>query len=799
MSFPNERPLSAPLGDLRSLKPDFQDEGQQSLAGEDSGGLPPPTDSTGFIGNSQQHFPAAVGPPEQPLSPLDVVNGHDSDDRTNNRSSNNIWSKTVKQLHLSEALILLETTSIYEARCQMAAQRADVLILTNSDALLIGILTNKDIAKRVSAYEIDLVNTPVSKVMTKNPIFMLSDTLVVEAMKSIVQERFRQLPVIENGKVIGLVHLLLCLFDEMKNTESEGENYDKVVEAAVHSVTHRGLTVNLLPRDYSIVLPETKTIYEACCEMIANCVDVVVITGPNELFSGLLTTNDIVSRIIPCGFDIVNTPVSKVMKKKPIFVSYDFLPKKILSKIVLGQGTQLLVSVRSEDDGFIYRSLSLRGGTVLPTIQTIAPPRHPKESTEPLLGVNSKVDWDETHGPGLTRYVRMSNSPYPHNHSSDKLVAPPPQHTDVRPSEQSSDPLSGVNNNDEWDETDAPGFTPFAHSKISPYPNNLVAPQQQHTDLGFPDESSNLLLAVNGKSYDLTNNKSPTNIQLSVEEKTMNQMGLSEVLIVPQTITIYEACCQMVAHRADVVVVTDSNELLTGILTNKDIVKRVISCKMDSVNTPVSQVMSKYPSCVMFDTLFVDALKKLKHKSVTQLPVIQKNGKVIGLFYEMEASVTAKYEKVTGSRRGLKVKQFPLEHTLMVPETTTIYEVYCRMAAEKVEVVVLIDSNAILKGILTKKDIIALAIPSMIDLVNTSVSKLMKKNTMFVSSDTLPVKSMQEIMQDVYLDLLVIENGEDKKLLYMPLKISIEFDDDEDGLYAISDSEDDDIKALNKF
>lgn len=49
----------------------------------------------------------------------------------------------MKQLPLSEALIVLETTSIYEARCQMAAQRVDVLILTNSDGLLTGILTNK--------------------------------------------------------------------------------------------------------------------------------------------------------------------------------------------------------------------------------------------------------------------------------------------------------------------------------------------------------------------------------------------------------------------------------------------------------------------------------------------------------------------------------------------------------------------------------------------------------------------------------------------------------------------------------
>ncbi|XP_052622160.1 CBS domain-containing protein CBSCBSPB5 [Lactuca sativa] len=186
-------------------------------------------------------------------------------------------------------------------------------------------------------------------------------------------------------------------------------------------------------------------------------------------------------------------------------------------------------------------------------------------------------------------------------------------------------------------------------------------------------------------------------------------MGISEALILSQTTTIYEACCAMALHRADVLVVTNSNELLTGILTNKDIVKTVIASEIDLLNTPVSKVMSNNPSCVMFDTLFVDTLKKMEYKGFTQLPVIQKNGKVTGLFYNTGVSTMTYYEKVLevaaqgSAPRGLKMKQMPLEHALMVPETTTIYEACCRMAVGKFEVVVLTDSDGLLMGILTKK------------------------------------------------------------------------------------------------
>lgn len=49
----------------------------------------------------------------------------------------------------------------------------------------------KDIATRVVARELNLDETPVSKVMTRNPVFVLSDTLAVEALQKMVQGSYR--------------------------------------------------------------------------------------------------------------------------------------------------------------------------------------------------------------------------------------------------------------------------------------------------------------------------------------------------------------------------------------------------------------------------------------------------------------------------------------------------------------------------------------------------------------------------------------------------------------------------------
>lgn len=45
----------------------------------------------------------------------------------------------------------------------------------------------KDIATRVIARDVNIEETPVSKVMTRNPVFVLSDSLAVEALQKMVQ------------------------------------------------------------------------------------------------------------------------------------------------------------------------------------------------------------------------------------------------------------------------------------------------------------------------------------------------------------------------------------------------------------------------------------------------------------------------------------------------------------------------------------------------------------------------------------------------------------------------------------
>ncbi|KAJ0548278.1 putative CBS domain-containing protein CBSCBSPB [Helianthus annuus] len=251
--------------------------------------------------------------------------------------------RTVKKLRLSRALTVPETTSIYEACCRMAARRVDALLLTDSKALLSGIVTDKDISTKVIAPELDLMNTPVSKVMTKNPIYVVSDSLAVDALQKMVQGKFRHLPVVENGEVIALLDIAKCLYDAITRMERAAEK-GKAIAAAVEGVEKdwgtsfpgpntfiETLRERMFKPNLSTILSENSkivivspfdTVVMATKKMLefrSSCAIVTVDNKPR----GILTSKDILTRVIAQDIPAESTLVEKVMTPNPECATID--------------------------------------------------------------------------------------------------------------------------------------------------------------------------------------------------------------------------------------------------------------------------------------------------------------------------------------------------------------------------------------------------------------------------------------------------------------------------------------------
>ncbi|WZY79666.1 hypothetical protein YC2023_026050 [Brassica napus] len=251
--------------------------------------------------------------------------------------------RTVKRLRLSKALTVPATTTIYEACKRMASRKVDALLLTDSNEMLCGILTDKDIATRVISQEINVEETPVSKVMTRNPMFVLSETLAVEALQKMVLGKFRHLPVVENGEVIALLDIAKCLYDAIARMERAAEK-GKAIAAAVEGVERSWGTNTSVPNNFietlrdrmfrpslSTLIPDDSkvlkvspddtvlTVAKKMVEFQLSCAVVMV----EDKLRGIFTSKDILMRVVAENLPPSETTVEQVMTENPESTSVD--------------------------------------------------------------------------------------------------------------------------------------------------------------------------------------------------------------------------------------------------------------------------------------------------------------------------------------------------------------------------------------------------------------------------------------------------------------------------------------------
>lgn len=96
------------------------------------------------------------------------------------------------------------TVSVTECVRRMNALGIGAMLVMEDDQLQ-GIFTERDAITRVLGAGLDPTSTAVSGVMTKNPVSVSTSTSLEEAMSIVTNRRIRHLPVVDDGKVLGVV------------------------------------------------------------------------------------------------------------------------------------------------------------------------------------------------------------------------------------------------------------------------------------------------------------------------------------------------------------------------------------------------------------------------------------------------------------------------------------------------------------------------------------------------------------------------------------------------------------------
>lgn len=102
------------------------------------------------------------------------------------------------------------------------------------------------------------------------------------------------------------------------------------------------------------------------------------------------------------------------------------------------------------------------------------------------------------------------------------------------------------------------------------------------------------------------------------------------IIVIDEGATVTEASRMMVSNNRGSVVVTRGGET-AGILTERDVMKRVVAMSLDPSSTRVKDVMTPSPVTMEDDRPLREAIDLMNRRSLRRMLVTEK-GKVVGIF-----------------------------------------------------------------------------------------------------------------------------------------------------------------------
>lgn len=116
--------------------------------------------------------------------------------------SNRQMSEIVRS---QKPLALPANATVKEACRAMRERRVGAVLVTEGDRKLVGIFTGRDAVCRVLAEGKDPAKTSLAEVMTREPDCMPPDEHAVEALRLMQDAGYRHMPIVDRGKIVGIV------------------------------------------------------------------------------------------------------------------------------------------------------------------------------------------------------------------------------------------------------------------------------------------------------------------------------------------------------------------------------------------------------------------------------------------------------------------------------------------------------------------------------------------------------------------------------------------------------------------
>jgi len=121
------------------------------------------------------------------------------------------------------------------------------------------------------------------------------------------------------------------------------------------------------------------------------------------------------------------------------------------------------------------------------------------------------------------------------------------------------------------------------------------------------------------------------------ERTVFQSISQRHVVSVVPTASVFTAATVMTRANCGSVLIIDTSNTLLGIVTERDLMTRVLARSLDPQTTTVADIMTRSPHCVVPETKVTDAVLMMIERGFRHLPIVTQANKILGVFSVRDA------------------------------------------------------------------------------------------------------------------------------------------------------------------
>lgn len=112
--------------------------------------------------------------------------------------------------------------SVKEVSALLAEKRIGAVVVTDQADAVEGIISERDVVRGLAQHGSSILDKKVEELMTKNVITHGLDDHIDDLMQEMSKSRIRHLPILDDGKLVGVISIGDVVKNRVKELEAEG-------------------------------------------------------------------------------------------------------------------------------------------------------------------------------------------------------------------------------------------------------------------------------------------------------------------------------------------------------------------------------------------------------------------------------------------------------------------------------------------------------------------------------------------------------------------------------------------------